>query len=526
MNIVIVGGGSAGWMTAAILCKAFPKYDISLVESNSIPTVGVGESTLGGINEFLHFLEIEERDWMPECDASYKLSIKFTDFYKKGCTPFHYPFGQPYLEGTLRGLKDWMFKKNIYPETPVDDFVKSYFPAAALFENNKYCDNMNEDFDTFYPKMAVAYHFDAAKLGSWLREKYCKPRKVNHIIADVSGGNMNEDGSLQSIVLSNGDKLVADIFIDCTGFKSIVLGGMMKEPFIPYDHLIPNNKAWATRIPYVDKEKELEGFTNSTAYNNGWIWNIPLWSRLGSGYVYSDKYISPEDALTEFKEYLKSDGMVIPRTDDQIDQLEFRPIDMRIGIHERTWVKNVVAIGLAAGFIEPLESNGLFSVHTFLFQLVKALGRGVVNQYDIDSYNYYTKKIFNSLAEFISLHYSLSLRDDTQYWIDARSRCYLDTLNSEQSMSDLTDLALAKNGRGDLNPLAGIQYISVGMEYLTTDFVTQRIAEIQDNIDYKEYLTPYFNNLEQNKARWTAASWSCPSLYEWLKTNIYNGNEK
>lgn len=521
MNVVIVGGGSAGWMSAAILCKAFPKYMVSLIESPSVPTVGVGESTLGGINEFFHFLEIEEKDWMPECDASYKLSIKFTDFYKKGCTPFHYPFGQPYLEGTLRGLKDWMFKKNVYPETPVDDFVNSYFPASALFENNKYHDNSDGSFDTFYPKMAVAYHFDAAKFGIWLRDKYCKPRGVNHIVADIISGVVSDDGSLQNLVLDDGSNISADIFIDCTGFKSMILGGMMKEPFVSYDNLIPNNRAWATRIPYVDKEKELEGFTNSTAYNNGWVWNIPLWSRLGSGYVYSDRYISPEDALIEFKEYLKSDRLTIPRTEEQVNQLEFKSIEMRIGIHERTWVKNVVGIGLAAGFIEPLESNGLFSVHTFLFQLVKALSRGVVNQYDIDSYNYYTKKIFNNLAEFISLHYSLSLRDDTQYWKDARSRSYLEAIGSERYMSDLTDLALAKNSSTELSPLAGIQYISVGMEYLTTDFVTQRIAEIQDNIDYKTYLKHYFDNLEQNKAKWLAASWSCPSLYQWLRDNVH-----
>lgn len=520
-SILVVGGGSAGWMTAAMLIKAYPNKTISLIESPNIPTVGVGESTLGGINEYLHFLEIDEKDWMPSCDASYKLSIKFTDFYKRGCTPFHYPFGRPYLNNTRVGLRDWMYKKNINPETPVDDFVNSYFPASALFNNNKYHNNSDGSLDSFYPKIAVAYHFDAAKFGAWLRDNYCIPRGVNHIVSEVGGSVIREDGEIDRLVLTGGIEISADLYVDCTGFKSLLLGQMLEEPFIPYDHLIPNNRAWATRIPYIDKEKELEGYTNSTAYTNGWVWNIPLWSRLGSGYVYSDKYTTPEKALEEFKEYLKSDRMTIPRTDEQIEQLEFKPIHMRIGIHERTWVKNVVAIGLSAGFIEPLESNGLFSVHTFLFYLVRALQRGTVNQYDVDTYNHHTHKMFNVLAEFIGLHYSLSLRDDSQYWIDARSRSYLDVLRQENSMSDIYDLFSARAGNIALNDIAGIQYIATGMEYLPFDMVSQRKSEIQDDMNYAEFFSPYFKNLEENKRRWKKVADSSPTLYAWLKENIH-----
>jgi hypothetical protein len=521
-RIVIVGGGSAGWMTASFLVKLFPEKDIALIESPEIPIVGVGESTLGGINEFINFLEIEEKDFIPHTDASYKLSIKFTDFYEKDYGSFHYPFGSPYLENSDHGLRDWMFKKAIYPETPVEDFVKSYFPASALFDNNKYSDNSDGAFDNFDPRLSVAYHFDAVKFGLWLKENYCLPRGVRHILSEVTEVFVNEDG-VERLVLSNGEEEFADLFVDCTGFKSLLLGEALKEPFISFANLIPNNKAWATKIPYIDKEKELEGFTNSTAHNNGWVWNIPLWSRLGAGYVYSDKYITSDEALEEFKEYLKSEKMVVPRTNEQINELEFRPINMRIGMHERTFVKNVVAIGLSAGFIEPLESNGLFSVHTFLFSLGQALLRGRVNQWAVDNYNNHTYNIFKVLAEFIALHYSLSVRQDTEYWKDVTERSYLKDLQSPERFSEFINVSNSKNNIGEgLSNIAGSTYVTVGMNYPIMDKISQKIGEIQDNIDHKVFVDQSSKKLENNKARWLLASKKCPSLYQYLKNNFYN----
>lgn len=519
-EIVIVGGGSAGWMTASILIKSFPDIKISLVESPDIPVVGVGESTLGGINEYMQYLGIKDEDFMVATDASYKMSIKFTDFYDVDSGYFHYPFGHPYLEGTNQGLVDWMIKKRCNKDIPVKDFVDSYFPAASLFENNKYSDNKDGAFDNFYPKLGVAYHFDALKFGSWLKNNYCIPRGVNYISGTVVDASA-ENEEINFIVLDSGEKITADLFVDCTGFKSLLLGQSLKEEFIDYGHLIPNDSAWATRIPYKDKDLELEPFTNSTAHNNGWVWNIPLWSRLGSGYVYSSKHISDDDALSEYKEYLQSKKMVVPRSKQDIDELEFRKINMRIGIHKRTFVGNVVAIGLSAGFIEPLESNGLFSVHTFLFSLIRALENKNISQWDRDSYNYYTNSIFRSLAEFISLHYSLSIRENTQYWVDNRKRSYLDELNNENNQSIFLDLVQYKNGIKDLRPMDAINYIAVGMNHAPIDDVAISISEIHNNVFYEKDFKYFMDNLEKNKDRWSMAAKNCPSLYEYLKNNIY-----
>ena len=521
-NIVIVGGGSAGWMTAAILIKAFPTRNITVVESPTVPIVGVGESTLAHINDYVQFLEIDEADFMEYTDASYKLSIKFTDFYNKDAGGFHYPFGEPVLEDTLNGIHDWFFKKALYPDIDVQDFARSYFPVMSLIENNKFSNNLHNNFHGYDPVFHSAYHFDATKFGGWLRDRYAIPRGVHHIIADVVNVNSTIDG-ISSLNLSTGDTVIADLYIDCTGWKSLLLGETLKEPFNSYSDMLPNNRAVATRIPYVDKEKELEPFTNCTAINNGWVWNIPLWSRIGTGYVYSDKYITPEDAREEFKQHLMSNKMVIPRTRDQVEELEFKDIPMRVGIHNRTWVKNCVAIGLSAGFIEPLESNGLFSVHEFLFKLIRTIDRPVVNQWDIDVYNGSVLNIFRNFTEFVALHYALSIRRDTQYWVDNSKRVYsvgLDQL-TPQAFQGFYDLQHRKMFTNQVPVSAGITRIATGMNYPILDPVTVTMRQTRDKVDYKEHMAECFALLDKKKKFWSTIADSEPTLYQYLKNTIY-----
>lgn len=371
-KIVIVGGGSSGWISAATLIKAFPDKNIQVIESPDVPIIGVGESTLGGLRHWTRYIGLDEHSFFPYTDASYKLSIKFTDFYKKDGGSFHYPFGRAITQGERNPYYDWHLKKYYFPNTPVQDFVNDLFPSSALINSNKFSENRLGEFDNFIPEDWVAYHFDATKFGSWLRDEYCIPKEVVHISSTVKKINTDVDG-IKNLELSNGEIITADLFIDCTGFNSLLLGDALEETFESLSDMLPNNRAWATRLEYKEKEKELEGFTNCTAIENGWCWNIPLWSRIGTGYVYSDKFVSSEDALEEFKKYLMSEKMLIPRTREEVDSLEYKDIKMRVGIHRKTFVKNVVAIGLSAGFIEPLESNGLFSAHEFIFKLVDIL---------------------------------------------------------------------------------------------------------------------------------------------------------
>jgi len=517
-NIVIVGGGSAGWMTAATLIKRFPEKNITLIESPNISTVGVGESTIGQINQWLSMLDIKDEDFMPHTDASYKLSIRFEDFYKKGDGGFHYPFGQSYHSEYFKGRQTWIMKKVLYPETPYSDYAESMYDTMSLVKHNTIFKNETKELPNFNFDWYVAYHFDATKFGLWLKNNYCIPKGVKHILDDVISIEQNENG-----ITSINKKYTADLFVDCTGFKSLLLGGALKEPFVSYSDMLPNNKAWATRVPYRDKRNQLEPFTNCTAIENGWVWNIPSWERIGTGYVYSDKYISDEEALLEFKKHLDIKG-------HDYSNSEFKNITMRVGRHKRIFVKNVVAIGLSAGFIEPLESNGLYSTHEFLFRLVRILNRGdkkTVSQFDIDSFDSSCKSVFDQFAEFVASHYAMSHRDDTKYWRDINKKQYSKKLIDLEPAFTPGFISLVYGKFRDyVHAEGGFDCISMGMRNLPLDLDTLHYTEtirgeqnLKDSINY--HYAWSINKMEENKKKWNKVAETKDKLIDYLQKHIH-----
>lgn len=502
-KIIIVGGGSAGWMAAATLISQFPNKDITVIESPNIPTVGVGESTLGFINDWLDLLGIEDKDFMPHTDASYKLSIRFENFYKKGDGGFHYPFG-PVVENEKIGMKEmWFLKKYLNPETPITDYANSLYQNMALVNNNVMFKNEDKELEYFNFKQHTAYHFDATKFGLWLKDYYCKPKGVKHILENVNTIETNEDG-----IVSLNKIHTADMFVDCTGFKSMLLGDTLKEPFNSYNDLLPNNKAWATRVPYKNKEKELVPYTNCTAIENGWVWNIPSWERIGTGYVYSDKYVSDEEALEEFKRHLDNKG-------NDYSNSQFKNIKMRVGLHDRLFVKNVCAIGLSAGFIEPLESNGLLSVHEFLINLVKVMKRGdqdTISQWDRDNFNVECKKFFDAFTEFVALHYALSHRNDTKYWKDISNKSFYDKRLNDNNIK--ADILAKMDNHIFVNSISGHHCIGVGLRYFGVDILKQTPNK-QDQLQLA------LRDKEVNK--WNIKCMFKPKLLQYLKENIHHG---
>jgi len=494
-NITIVGGGSAGWMAAATLIKCFPNKNITLIESPNIPTVGVGESTIGQIRGWLKLLDIKDEDFIPHTDASLKLSIKFTDFYKKGQS-FHYPFGQSNIDGNYAGLNDWWLKKSLYPETPNSDYANCVYPQMALVNENKFKDDV-----------PYAYHFDATKFGIWLRDHYCIPKGVKHLKEDVWSIEQNDNG-IQSL----NQKHTADLFIDCTGFKSLLLGETLKEEFISYNDLLPNNTAWATKLPYTNKKKQLVGYTNCTAIENGWVWNIPLWNRVGTGYVYSDKFVNDETALKEFKRHLGR------------DDLEFKNIKMRTGIHRRLWVKNVAAVGLSAGFIEPLESNGLFSVHEFVIELVRNMRRGNVSQWDKDNYTSKCKNMYYIFSEFVGAHYALSHRDDTEYWKANNNKEWSSDIIEWTSKNRGYPLFANQRNFDYVFPYKdgeGFHCIAAGMNWAPTDLTTLKYYNLWNYREVYESKIGCIANLNKKKYKWKEDAMNLPSVLDYLKENIY-----
>lgn len=411
-KVLIVGGGSAGWMTAAILSRTCKFLDISLIESKSIGTVGVGESTLGQINRFLDILELKDEDWMKFCNATYKTSIKFTDFRKKG-TYFHYPFGDFNLQYAYNGIMDWCYYQAYTGnKLPVTDFAETFVSQVLMTDRNKLTKNKEGKIPGFNFHLNTAYHMDAEKFGIYLKEKICIPNGVTRIEDTIVDIKQNETGEISEIITEEGLKLTADLYIDCTGFKKLLIEKTMGSEFISFHDMLMNDRALAARVPYIDREKEMESVTNCTAIENGWVWNIPLWHRIGTGYVYSSEFVDREQAEIEFKNHLRK------RLGDKVEEIECKSIEIRHGVQKTPWIKNVCAIGLALGFVEPLESTGLLTTHENLIRLIATLSRrdGYVNQFDIDGWNFAAREEMEGFKQFVSIHYALSERTDTKYW--------------------------------------------------------------------------------------------------------------
>jgi hypothetical protein len=439
-SITIVGGGSSGWMTAAGIAKLLPNIKLTLIESPNIPTIGVGESTIGHINQFLSLLGLKDEDWMAACNATYKTSIKFIDFRENPTEEphkFHYPFGIFDFTDKPRGVMEWFLAKADNPSITNDNFAEFYHDSVLMTDRNKMTRNKDFKVRGFNFKEDTAYHMDAALFGNWLRDNICLPSGMTHILDTVTDVVQREDDSIEKIGTENSGYLTADLFIDCTGFKSLLLEQTLKTPFISFGDTLLNDRAVATVIPYIDKEAEMENYTSCTAIEAGWVWNIPLWNRIGTGYVYSSKHATEAEAEAQFRKHLKSNRMIFPDA-ERADTCEVRHIKIKHGVHERAWVKNVVGIGLANGFIEPLESTGLMLTHEGIVKLCSTLlmRNGVVSNYDVDLFNYGFQEQIMGFKDFISQHYALSCRNDTPYWKEVTG-----TVNFSRAMDNTTNLS-------------------------------------------------------------------------------------
>lgn len=490
-KICIVGGGSSGWMTAAALVKCVPNIHVTLVESKDIGVVGVGESTLQYFRGFMEMLGLTDQDWMKACNATYKTSIGFQNFFYKDERIIHYPFGENELSDKENGFDDIFALSCFHDEfSDAEAFQKYYSNNTALAERNRL-------FDDALP--TTAFHIDAVEFGRWLKNHYCgdKVEYVEGIVTPIA-----DENGIQSVVTDSGYAIQADLYIDCTGFKSVLLEQTLGIKFNQFDNLI-NNRAVAARVPYANKEEELINFTNGYGMDSGWMWEIPLWTRKGMGYVYSDKFITPEEAEKEFRK----------KIDAHPHDLECRHIEFRHGIHEKVWHKNVVAVGLSYGFLEPLESTGLLTTHEVIKHLVTVLQRrnGIVGSVDRDSLNTVCKGVVTGLAGFVSAHYYCSQRNDTPYWKHV----------TEEKEYEISDFFLQGNWK---TIFSGLPYIAFGAQVLPLGF--DKEAMRLDLINrYGRYIEKDMN-IKRN--RWKKRYEDLcrfidrqPTTYEYLRDGIY-----
>jgi tryptophan halogenase len=428
-KVVIVGGGTSGWMTAAYLRAAFgDTLSVTLVESKNVPSIGVGEATFSTVRHFFDYLGLDEQEWMPACNATYKLAIRFENWRSPG-HHFYHPFERTRVVDGFP-ITDWWLHNN-----PTARFDKDCFLIASLCDarrSPRYMDNslFEQDFiegqegqpnrstlaeqDTQFP---YAYHFDATLLARYLT-KYGTDRGVRHVLDDVVDVHLDERGWIESVQTKEHGDLDGDLFIDCTGFRGLLLGKALGTPFMSYQDSLPNDSAVALRVPVDMAERGIRPCTTATAQDAGWIWTIPLFGRLGTGYVYASDYCTPDEAERTLREFVGPEAV----------GLEANHIRMRIGRSERSWVNNCVAIGLSSGFVEPLESTGIFFIQNAIEQLVKHFPAQDWDERIRDAYNAQVANVQDGVREFLVLHYYAAARQDNQYWRDARTRPMPDQL--------------------------------------------------------------------------------------------------
>ena len=533
-SICIVGGGSSGWMAAALLSKTFPDMQIALVESKRVKRIGVGESTLGHFNRFLRRLELKDKDWMPHCNATYKTSIAFKNFRHGKGERFQYPFGNfdlfnDYKSGPLTFFElQSVYGKELYPEEEFARFVNHQTFLAERCRLPNKDEQTNLKMGNFIFDDDTAYHFDADLFGQYLKEHIALPNGVVHMTGDVEMCVKDHDGNMTSVLTDDGKAIQADLYVDCTGFKSLLLEKYMNVPFESFHDQLFNDRAIATHIPYVDREKDMESYTDCIGMSNGWVWNIPLWNRVGTGYVYSSKYISDGEALLEFKHHLAT-----KYSPESAQECQFMPIKIRHGKHTKSWEKNVVGIGLAFGFLEPLESTGLMTTHESIIFLCDALERreAFVSKFDIDSFNFITNNMIETMKNFIVMHYTMSQREDTQYWSDCVNRVNMDkgfgqVLEYGESQrlarANLDALMNALDGGAYQNPhFSGIMYIASGLGFkpITPTMYRERNT-FTGNPNHPE-LQECHEMWQTDRKRIMDWVDTQPSTYEYLKKEIY-----
>jgi hypothetical protein len=419
-SIVILGGGTAGWMTAAYLGKALQGcVKITLLESKLIPKIGVGEATVPNLQKvFFDFLGLKEADWMPECNASFKTAVKFINWKTGGLNGktdhFFHPFGILPNCDAIPLSHYWLNKKQ--QGLTAEPYDYACFKEPAMMDALLAPISLDGTQATRY-----AWHFDAHLVAKFLCKFSQKNFDTHHVIDDFQSTSKDENGFIKAIITKSGEIIAGDLFIDCSGFKGLLVNQAMEEPFIDMsDHLLCDS-AVATQIPHNDEKNGVEPFTSAIAMKSGWTWKIPMLGRFGSGYVYSSKFASQEQATDEFSQLW---GLNPNETD-------FNQIKFRVGRNRRAWIKNCVGIGLSSCFLEPLESTGIYFIYAALYHLVKYFPDKTFDPALINKFNQDIEEMFDDTRDFIQTHFYFSPRTDTKFWLANKTLQLTDKINEK-----------------------------------------------------------------------------------------------
>jgi tryptophan halogenase len=449
-SIAIVGGGTAGWMTAASLARMLKPLNttIRLIESEQIGTVGVGEATIPPIIQFIRALGIDENDLIRKTQATFKLAIEFRDWTRIGDAYVH-PFGQTGFDlGPLAFSSYWLKLRREGNAAP----LREYSLMAAASQAGRFMRPV-QTADSPLAGITYALHFDASLFARYLRTlaEGMGVRRTEGKVKDVS--LKTADGFIDALTLESGERIQADLYIDCSGFRGLLIEGALKTGYEHWNHWLPCDRAIA--VPCA-RNGELSSYTRVTAKSAGWQWRIPLQHRIGNGHVYCSSFMSDEAAQHELLSTLESPALAEPL------KLQFST-----GRRRRFWNKNCIAIGLSAGFLEPLESTSIHFIQRAITMLFSLFPDRHFAAAEIERYNKVLGEEYERVRDFLVLHYGTSERADSDMWRHCRDITQPESLKERIELFRVHGRILQENH--ELFPTQSWLYVMVGQNIMPAD---------------------------------------------------------
>jgi len=473
-KIVIAGGGTAGWMAAAAFSKLLGKnLEINLIESDDIPTVGVGEATIPTLHLFHRLLGINEQEFMAATNATFKLGISFENWRDVGKDYIH-SFGFLGQDCWAAGFQHFWLKglqQNIASD------IGDYCPEHLACREGRFAVMANQDLNH-------AYHLDAGLYAKFL-SKIAYQHGAKRTEGKISEVNLDESsGNIASLTLASGQVVEGDLFIDCTGFRGLLIEGALHTGYEDWSHYLPCDSAVAVQTETVGRPVP---YTRSIARESGWQWRIPLQNRTGNGLVFCSKYMSDDEAVQSLLDNIEGQPITKPRV-----------IKYKTGTRLKHWNKNCIAVGLSSGFIEPLESTGIHLFQRALVRLMQLLPHNGVNQADIDEFNAQTKAECDNIRDFIILHYHLTDRTDSKFWRYCKTMDIPDSLKHRMALFEQSGRVFKK--ADDLFGESSWIQVMIGQGLLPKQY--HPIVDQMSDEELQHFLTKIKDGVNNKVKRW------------------------
>ena len=481
-RVVIVGGGTAGWLAAGILAaKLSANHTVTLIESPNIPSLGVGEGSWPSLRDTLLDIGISETEFLTLCQGAFKQGSSFVN-WRKGGHSYHHPFTVPTGYNELDIHTCW---QELAPNTSYEDAFSLQAAMCAAGKAPKQIATPD-----YAHVLNYGYHFDATKLAELLKNHCVDKLNVAHVVGHVDSVHSHQNGDIECVSTKDGEKIVGDLFIDCSGHSGLLINKHFTIPWIPVKRTMLNDRAVALQVPYSNEDAEIKSTTVATAQTCGWTWDIALQHRRGVGLVYSSQFTDEDQAKQVLIDYVRER---YPSAQDA--ELSFRTLSFEPGYRSQFWVKNCLSLGMSSGFVEPLEASAIAMVELGLRMLCEAFPQNKAHM-EIVSKRYNSRFAYRwqRVIDFLKLHYVLSDREEP-YWIAQRDKASI-----PDSLAELLELwkyqspsRLDLIENEEIFPSASYQYVLYGMGFSSST------SPLRLNEEHKRKAVHIRETLQQTK---------------------------